>query len=100
LDSSKDQTPKIRLNLCTGIGEKTVSDERHDTYPEREVQCEPQACKVDCGEWQPLFRHQVFDVVYWSNENGESRGLYQLDLAKMRRNESHPNMTSRLPKLR
>ena len=43
------------------------------TYAQREVQCEAEAREVDEGEWQALFRDEVFYVIHWSYQDRKSR---------------------------
>ena len=41
------------------------------THPQREVQCEAEAAKVDEGEGEAFRGDEVLDMVYGTNEDGE-----------------------------
>ncbi len=71
------------------------------TYTEREIQSQAETSKVYDGEWQPLCRYEMFDVIYWPDEEGKPGPKQKLSARSSGQlsSETHPNMTSMLPRL-
>jgi hypothetical protein len=71
------------------------------TYAESEIQSQAETGKVHNGEWKPLCGYEVFDVVYWSNEEGKASPNEKIGVHDSARYlwKTHPNMTSMLPRL-
>ena len=78
-------------------------DKERDAYPERKVEGETQAGKVDDRKGQSFFGRQVFDVVYGTDEYREA-GVVIVSVSQSVRGRGTgrtcPTMTSRLAMLR
>ena len=42
------------------------------TYTEREVEGEGETRKIDDGEWEAFGGYEVFEVVYWTDQDREA----------------------------
>lgn len=52
----------------TAVRKFRMSEAEARTHAESEIQSQAETGKVHNGEWKPLCGYEVFDMVYWPNE--------------------------------